>query len=1194
MFDEVKTTQQNHWEEGLKFLASTKFREATFRQSLITKINYQLEDNVIRAFYDVIHCCTESHKSAESTKDANSFDYDHTPIWILPFVFERLVLAPNPDPSGRPKITSLINERIRLFRSGQIQALYESSNEIKSRTPAEQSADPVEKQNCAQSAADCGNYRSANARLTKDTPVALVDESNIQALYDLYPASYNLCLPSAIQKTRGGKKNVKKLIIHPKIVSKVLSQLSRGKAPGLEIDSLDIFIKLARKFRTAKKKKKTTKIRPTVLARFFTILASGDLNPRILDIIRTTYLVALRKDANDNKKLRPLGIPAAIRRITAQCVLQMYRGRFASYLLPFNVALGIRGGVDWITTTMRLGVERYIDEFERLGELPSRALISLDIKNMFNAISREKLLHILEQDFPELVPFALSLYHRPGHTVLKRSDGTWESITVPEGFSQGCPASPIFAAIVLNHILKQVNQALCIRAQQRCADGNGLDDREGGKPIILAYVDDTNILVPLEDVEEFLKLFRKHGEKYGAVLNTEKTRIMTTTTGISVKDRLLANPEGSHLHSLGLSLERALKKYSRTKATSGPGTAEDGYDLVEVTDGLRILGVPIGSKSFCNNFIMNYLSKAVENSDAIIRGLDSKQTMLQLFRTCTAHKLTHLFAADVINAEQHNLPTCWNLWRSEMGSAFSKMVSETLAAITDQVSIPSHSELIATMSTSSGGLGIQHPRCSAIPSFILTTRRAIQYATDGVWVGHNLPLVHLPRHITSLYKNWRRSDAHTFQLFREYSPQIANICVSEQVDDPYDFFIHKAGLNTCRDRLRTAAADSLKHCVEHQFRDDKASLGQLEDMLTPRMSAALVDCPRIVPTNRRKNEEWGVMLKRKLRLPLWPSSAVPVCFCGKRMDRFGDHCLQCTHHCKTPLHNKIRDGLWSLFKRLFPLVHFCDSETSVQRETPRLIGQLPGLRPFDVSVVFDHMMDGHSWNTPLYQLGFDVTVIGSVPLATPDSSTVARKAEIDLRLREGEKKKFARPAHCDAETGVCMTGDEIVGEIISHNKALLPVAISPHGRVGSLFNRFLYGTDPLPPPKLGKHYGKERVHGAAAERLSRSHKVPRNVLGVADQIWRRQNPETMYGRHYTAVDPSAHFEQQFGLVISKAIASHILYAYGRTRKRPVRCSCPDDVCDTSPLPDVDNPSTCSQVCHASDSQTSVATVAVSR
>ena len=105
----------------------------------------------------------------------------------------------------------------------------------------------------------------------------------------------------------------------------ILRRLRRGKAPGPELDSLDIFIKLAGCYTRAHKRKQKCSIRLETLAEFFTILANGDVSPRIATILRTTYLVALSKDPTDQSKIRPLGIPSAIRRITAIATIHTYK-----------------------------------------------------------------------------------------------------------------------------------------------------------------------------------------------------------------------------------------------------------------------------------------------------------------------------------------------------------------------------------------------------------------------------------------------------------------------------------------------------------------------------------------------------------------------------------------------------------------------------------------------------------------------------------------------------------------------------------------------------------------------------------------------------------------------------------------------------------------------------------------------------
>ncbi len=80
----------------------------------------------------------------------------------------------------------------------------------------------------------------------------------------------------------------------------------------------------------------------------------------------------MEKDSDDNKsKLRPLGVPSAIRRIAGVLILDEYAPTFAEHLLPFNFAIGVNGGVDVIIKTVQLAVDQYIIEPEQNGDLPS-------------------------------------------------------------------------------------------------------------------------------------------------------------------------------------------------------------------------------------------------------------------------------------------------------------------------------------------------------------------------------------------------------------------------------------------------------------------------------------------------------------------------------------------------------------------------------------------------------------------------------------------------------------------------------------------------------------------------------------------------------------------------------------------------------------------------------------------------------
>ena len=80
--------------------------------------------------------------------------------------------------------------------------------------------------------------------------------------------------------------------------------LKKGKAPGLQTDSLDIFIRLARRCQNPNTKKGLKPFADT-LATFFTLVANGRVPDTFKTGLRTTYLVALQKDPNDLNKLYP-------------------------------------------------------------------------------------------------------------------------------------------------------------------------------------------------------------------------------------------------------------------------------------------------------------------------------------------------------------------------------------------------------------------------------------------------------------------------------------------------------------------------------------------------------------------------------------------------------------------------------------------------------------------------------------------------------------------------------------------------------------------------------------------------------------------------------------------------------------------------------------------------------------------------
>ena len=194
-----------------------------------------------------------------------------------------------------------------------------------------------------------------------------------------------------------------------------------------------------------------------------------------------------------------------------------------------------------------------------------------------------------------------------------------------EGVNQGCPLSSIFAALVLNTILKPLDKALQDRAKTRLLLGDSGDDGQGSITHLLAYVDDNNALVPHQDIKFCIEKFEELAAPLGCKLNPSKTRILTSCNGSSILPALhSSNP------ALASSISSAIAKYSVSSTTNNSTTTTTP---VEVTDGLRVLGAPVGSDSFATSFFR-------------------KTTSLRT----TGHRHPHLQSSKPSNSPPHLLP----------------------------------------------------------------------------------------------------------------------------------------------------------------------------------------------------------------------------------------------------------------------------------------------------------------------------------------------------------------------------------------------------------------------------------------------------------------------------------------------------------------------------------------------------------
>jgi hypothetical protein len=199
-----------------------------------------------------------------------------------------------------------------------------------------------------------------------------------------------------------------------------------------------------------------------------------------------------------------------------------------------------------------------------------------------------------------------------------------------------------------------------------------------------------------------------------------------------------------------------------------------------------------------------------------------------------------------------------------------------------------------------------------------------------------------------------------------------------------------------------------------------------------------------------------------------------------------------------------------------------------------------------LSIRLDHSLDPGIWRTHLSRIGFDVILIHSTKPSVCTPSEAAQYTESDLRLRDGEKQKFARRnGGTNKLTRRTLSADAVIGEIIDGNNSFIPIAVGPNGEFGSLFRRFLHGSNTLPLPS----FRDDRPNALRAAEIATTNKTPFDILGKADKNWKAEHPDKLFGGSYLAPLPSVWANQRLGLVCQSNLSNHIKTSLSKIKYR---------------------------------------------
>ena len=980
----------------------------------------------------------------------------------------------------------------------------------------------------AQLAADSDDYRTAVSRACSSQSIATIGPHNISHVHNLYtvPVPPRQFPPRIIPPQSYSL---------PGDICRTISLAAKNKGTGVNADSIDLFVSLV--------KCPIPTIKPD-LRFIFDLIYRNQLPDEIRRYFTDVYLFCLHKDPTDATKLRPLGIPTAIRRLIASHVARTLRDKFSQHLLPYNYAVGVPNGSDFVVKAMQLAIERYIEIPQKSGSSPTRAAIFFDLTNQFNSVSRAEFFDVIHTSFPELIPLTTLFYAHATPVHHKWNDGSWRLLFMEEGVSQGCPLSPLLASFVVARLLEPIALQLHSRAAARLALGDSGDDGNGGVSHLLSFVDDISSCIYLQDLHFLCTTLQTSGATLGCFVNCRKTRILTSCSGCSPLPLLQStNP------SLALQVSSAISTFSVTPHPSDPSSTIP----VELTTGFRLLGHPVGSAQFATDFFTSRLTAVTECISTLTTSIHDEQTKLKLFSMCLLQKLPHLLASDVL----YHLPTDhpspnWIEWNGPLTLGIESIIVSFLESLLpSSTPLTAAALLISQVSLSNGGLGLLCPRARAAPDFVLTLRTAIKNARAGFTLHRDLLPFKLHHTLSDLFNRSSNPSSLILQRYHCLLPDIASVACGPSTPPATrtSHFLTSVSTNSARDRISAHCSSSIIQDLYHEvYTSSPQDIHLLPSLLSPQTSYPLISMCRSIPTNRLPPWIFNPCLKRKLRLPLFAPGALPVCPCGTSVDPFGDHLFQCRRICKIAVHNAIRDGFATALVPLLSSAGYILPSSKFEIEPQLFLPSDPHARPFDLAFHPDPSSPPQITHAcPFTTIGIDIT-IGSTPshpTFDPTSSDVLSTltANADSHLQTYEKRKLGRANKTSPSTHTLTRGDDLIHDLLQRNMILLPFAIDPLGRFGPILQNFLLDTPPRTPIQLPP----SKRHGTIMYSKLLSFPSPKGLFKLADHNWKANPSRRFFGHSYSAPTPSITTIQQLGLSITKAFAVHFRYSFRRIK-----------------------------------------------
>ena len=1132
----------SNWTQTLKYLHRTDLIPFSFRRSLYYKTPIKLRQQLQNMLYKIVETLVSSHCTHihANSPQAEPYLTSPTAFWKLLLTFEGTLLAPA-SPTEPKKHDTLIKHRINQFLEGKFDYLHRSAlqriSPPNTNTPnLDQRKDQILK------AANNDDWRKASSLLQAPLPPVSYNEEFLPKIQDLHPppTSYTPTQPlsrpnpTLHQQAFTSSNDMVRARLHDDtLLLSTLRRLKRDKSSGPFADSTD-FLKdtfLVRAKTPNQKEERYPNI--DLLSTLLNLLYEGKTPKEVRQYISANESVAFHKDPSNLNNIRPIGIGTALRRIAATHAMAATKDMAADFLSPNQFAIGLSSGMDVITQTMQSHASRYLLNPANTHSTPSRAILILDLKNMFNSVSMVKSREILHANFPHLLPLFDVLYYDDTRCWYRQPDGQRQFILRREGSSQGCPFAAFLACLVLDDIIKKIDTELHVRATARRTSNCVSDDGLGTRAIVMSYIDDTTVSIGYQDLKFFLNRFNELGIPLGCVLKPQKCKIMTSTTGSS--------PMATLHHQHQQDLQFSLDKYC--------GGQSEG----EITTGTRILGTPIGNTTFVDHFQNKKIQKLRTAIASIHQLVEDPHIAITLFKFSLQHYVTHLLPTDILHHQ--NTSTMPKHYATAFTKTINKITKHFIQVITTNTSdhpqstLQDHAWYIATTPSGLGGLGFHDIEAKAIRTYTATLAQSIRTMKFGLRPQpiHTKPtllhdtLIKLPTHLTSTFKGWKTSSLQIFQKYRTLSTQyfegvgMPNQNKNNQQPYTLDTYTLQVPLRAATKQIqKVICIDRLKRIWPTLPKDIQKHFPSTFSTLT---SIPLGQSTRTDTTNRFTADEFKVFLQRKLRLPLYPKPP-KTCTCGNQIDKFGDHFFTCKHHAKIALHHRMRDSLYTICQQVLPLISDTTSD-NIHLELPNIFDKATHLRPGDVVIKHPINSTTEAHQTTL----IDVTLIAPYKINNTNTTFSETTNIMQKHHQTQEYKKFKINDHPSSNS----TSEQLAQELVTKRTRMLPFTIDHHGMLGPIASEFLLGHENATFTTSPNTYENRSTSNEVKEliQLSMHKNRHNNILTKANKAWKEAYGTKWFTNTYHAQTPRQWAKQVIGNTFSIHSSKHIIKALNK-------------------------------------------------